>query len=297
MKATLIALALAASGFAFSRSAHANIGDLCPLSDIALGCSGGAGTCVAATCCDDPSGCVVSGTGSTGSTGTNGTGSTGTGGGGTGTSYACAVCEAVVGTYCTPEQVGLACTAGGVCTFEGGGGGPATLPGGGTTNLYFDLQVCDTGTAADDGGSANSGTTGGGTSAGNGGIGTSGSSGGTATGGGASATGTTPGDITGTGGANGGITGGTGTGSTSEGATASTGSSGGTAGTGTADADGGTTTGEGDQAGAGAGCNVGRTPRAGDAQHDDVGWNGGASSTSLLIGLALVSSLRRRRRV
>ena len=274
-RSTLAALALATCSLSFARHASAEVGGLCPLANIGQTCGGTGvtGTCVEATCCDDPSGCAFAYDAGSGTSGTGVSNSSGSGGGGTGVSYACAVCQLVLGgPYCAAAYLGLACEEGGVCTGEGGGSEPGIAkPDGGMTTVSFGIQACETGvTSGDDAAAGTNGTNGTGAGAGTSGVGTN--SGGSATGG----TATGGGGVTGSGSANGGITGGTGNTNGSNGASsgvASTGGSGETAGTGPDAGDSG--------AGGGGGC--------------DVGASGNASMTGLL-GLAAVSSIRRRRR-
>src|SRR5579883_3261237 len=113
MNRTAFAFLLAGFGLAFTRTASANVGDLCPTALLGQSCGNG-DICVQATCCDDPNGCAFdagsgSGSGSSGgSSGSSGAGSSSSSsgsGGGTGTSYECGICQLVFGTYCPPAEL------------------------------------------------------------------------------------------------------------------------------------------------------------------------------------------------
>jgi MYXO-CTERM domain-containing protein len=86
----------------------------CSVSQIGQACAGGSTVCVQATCTTPQSS-------------------------GAGTSVTCGVCTPVSGVYCLPDDVGKACSDGGVCTFGGGSSG-----GGGGDGIIqsYELQTC-----------------------------------------------------------------------------------------------------------------------------------------------------------
>ena len=86
----------------------------CSVSQIGQACAGGSTVCVQATCTTPQSS-------------------------GAGTSVTCGVCTPVSGVYCLPDEVGKACSDGGVCTFGGGSSG-----GGGGDGIIqsYELQTC-----------------------------------------------------------------------------------------------------------------------------------------------------------
>jgi MYXO-CTERM domain-containing protein len=143
----LVACSLAVPGLAWADAE-------CPVADVGQACA--SGTCIPATCCDDPNGCAVSfddaGQGG-GSSGAGSSSSSGAGGG-TGVSRDCAICTLNPGTFC--PVLGQSCGNGETCQGGGGGGENLPLPDGGTTYVAFGFQSCESGGSGDDGGAGSS---------------------------------------------------------------------------------------------------------------------------------------------
>jgi MYXO-CTERM domain-containing protein len=257
--AFLASLFLAAAAAAFSRPASAD--EACPVADIGKACAGG--TCVAATCCDDPSGCAVPESDAGFSSGSSSSGAPP--GGGTGTPRACAICTFVAGAYCLPSELGKPCGNGGTC--EGQGGGVESLPSNaGTVSVSFDIQACTTDSigGGDDAGAAGDAETFSGSTSGGGTTSSSTSSSGSGHGTGSSS------------------------GSASSGSSSSGGSStgGGSGGRGSSGGGYG-----GGPKGSGATSGSGAESSGGCAVSPD----GGSAFAGLLVGLAAIVGVRRRR--
>ena len=154
MKSRFVVVPVALLAFALAPPAAAqdptsNAWPECPVADVGRLCTSTSLTCIPATCCDDPSGCVASddaGSGSSGaSSGAGSSGSSSSGGvTGKGTRRACAVCQFLSGTYCPPSTVGDPCPLpnGGVCMASGGGGGEAVTLDGGIASVSFAFTTC-----------------------------------------------------------------------------------------------------------------------------------------------------------
>jgi hypothetical protein len=142
----------------------------CPIGQIGQPCGSAGSVCIDATCCDDPNGCAYD-AGPLSGGGSSGAGSSGSGGTtGTGVSRACAVCEFLGETYCSPADLGKACPDdAGFCNESGGGGGPATSLDGGTTDVGFAFTVCGGPDESGDDGGTGFGSSSSGSSSGSGG--------------------------------------------------------------------------------------------------------------------------------
>jgi hypothetical protein len=172
MRSRVAAGALVALGVVVARPALA-LDTECPVAQIGQPCA--SGTCIEASCCDNPSGCP---------------------GEGGATRRACALCTYVGSMpYCPNADVGLPCGDAGTCTFFGGGYVPGTPTlDGGTTTVTFSYSACsepsppgDGGPASSSGGAGSSSGVGTGSSAGGGSTSSSSGGSGSSSGSGSSA--------------------------------------------------------------------------------------------------------------